>query len=143
MTSRTHLTPQIEGSRVRIRLLRSQLVGQPLSCDEHWVCVVFCRLRHDGLMEIRRCVEDRRDGRCVVMNTRVYQHTAVAGIALCIRGEVVDTAGLDVDRVDLGVIMLRKNRKLDGTAPRCGLKDGRYVLVAGPSRRRKNGWMLV
>lgn len=90
-------------------------------------------------MEIRRCVKDRRNSRRVVMNTRVYQHTAVAGIALRIRGEVVDTASLDVDRVDLCVIVLRQDRKLDGTAPRCGLEDGRYVLISGPSRRRKNG----
>ena len=68
-------------------------------------------------MELLWTVQHRREARRVVVDPRVDHDRAVARICLRGRRKAVDAARLDVDRVDLGGVVLCEDRELDRAAP--------------------------
>ena len=114
---KTDLTPQIKRRSVRIRPLRAQLVRELLRRHEHRVFIPRPQPRDDRLVEISRRVDHRRDRRCVVVDAGVHENAAAARVGFAWRREVVDAAGLNVDRVDFGAVVFREDREFDGAAP--------------------------
>jgi len=81
-------------------------------------------------MEIFRCILDRRQRRCIVVNSGVDQDGPVPGIRLRGRREVIYPAGLDIDGGNFGVIVFRKDGEFDGSAPSRWFQYRRDVIVS-------------